>query len=121
MTVLVRFIIIGVSAALIFVGTAFSLRSWMAAPPYIASSAAFVTSFAYAYPMQRSWTFSGRHGHREALPRYFAAQVSCLVISALLSQALVVIWAAQPFAMAALTAVIVSAISFVLTRFWVFS
>ena len=117
----IRFVITGGSAALIFVATAFALRSWIEAPPYIASSAAFLVSFAYAYPMQRGWTFGSRHGHRTALPRYFAAQMACLALSALLSHALVVVWGAQPFVMADLTAGIVSVVRFVLPRFWVFA
>ena len=117
----IRFVVTGGSAALIFVATAFFLRSWTAAPPYVASGAAFLVSFAYAYPMQRSWTFGSRHEHRGTFPRYLAAQVFCLALSALLSQALVATWGAQPFVMASLTAGVVSIVSFVLTRFWVFA
>ena len=121
MVVLIRFVITGGAAALIFAATAFALRSWFEAPPFLASGTAFLAGFVFAYPLQRQWTFGGRHGHRKALPRYFAAQIICLALSALISQALVVVGGAQPAVMAVGTVGAVGLVSLILTRFWVFA
>lgn len=116
-----RLVVTGVTAALLFMACAFALRAGAGLPPFAASAAAYLVAFAFAYTTQRRWTFRGRHSHGHALPRYLAAQIFCLLLSAALSQALATFWGASPLVMAATTSIAVSAVSFALSRFWVFA
>ena len=118
---LTRFLVAGTTAALIFAACTYTLRAWAGLPPFAASGAAYLAAFAFAYTTQRRWTFGGRHSHSRALPRYLAAQLFCLALSAALSQLLGARWGASPLVMASTTTVAVSAVSFALSRFWVFA
>lgn len=116
-----RLVATGGAAALIFAACAFALRAWAGLPPFAASGAAYAIAFSFAYTTQRRWTFGGRHSHGRAFPRYLAAQIFCLLLSAALSQATSAVWGASPLVMSCTTTVAVSAVSFVLSRFWVFA
>ncbi len=116
-----RLVATGAAAALIFASLSYALRAWAGLPPFAASGAAYLAAFAFAYTTQRRWTFGGRHSHGRAFPRYLAAQLFCLALSAALSQLLGARWGASPLVMASTTTVAVSAVSFVLSRCWVFA
>ena len=118
---LTRFLVAGTTAALIFAACTYTLRAWVGLQPFAASTVAYLVAFAFAYSTQRRWTFGGQHSHGHALPRYLAAQVFCLLLSAGLSQATEAFWGASPLVMVGTTTVAVSAISFALSRFWVFA
>ena len=118
---LARLVVTGGAAALLFAACAYALRVLAGLPPFGASATAYIIAFAFAYTTQRRWTFRGRHDHGHAFPRYLAAQLFCLVLSAALSQAMTEIWGASPLAMACVTSGAVSGISFVLSRYWVFA
>ncbi len=118
---LVRLVTTGVAAALIFASCAYALRAWAGLQPFAASGVGYLVAFAFAYTTQRRWTFGGRHSHGRAFPRYLAAQVFCLALSAALSQLVGARWGASPLVMASTTTVVVSAVSFALSRFWVFA
>lgn len=116
---LFRFLVVGAGAAcLLFV------LSWglVAAgfPPFPASVAAYGVAFAVAYTAQRGWTFGGRHGHGRALPRYFAVQLGCALLSGLVSHIAVTVFGASPLTMSAVTTIVASAASYVLSSRWVF-
>jgi putative flippase GtrA len=116
-----RLVVTGGGAALLFAACAYAFRAWAGLPPFASSAAAYIIAFAVAYTTQRRWTFRGRHSHGHAFPRYLAAQLFCLVLSAALSQAMGAIWEASPLVMACVTSVAVSGVSFVLSRCWVFA
>lgn len=118
---LARLVATGIAAALIFAALAFALRAWAGLQPFAASGAAYLAAFSFSYTTQRRWTFGGRHSHSRAFPRYLAAQVICFALSAALSQLVGGVWGASPLAMASITTVAVSAVSFGLSRFWVFA
>lgn len=118
---LARFVATGGAAALLFAALSYALRARAGLPPYAASGAAYGIAFAFSYTAQRRWTFGGRHSHGRAFPRYLAAQAGCFALSAALSQVLSAGLGATPLAMAAVTAVVVSAASFALSRYWVFA
>lgn len=118
---LARLAATGATAALMFAVCTYALRAWVGLQPFMASTVAYLAAFAFAYTTQRRWTFGGRHSHNRTFPRYLAAQVLCLLLSAALSQILGMTWGASPLAMASITTVAISAISFGLSRFWVFA
>ncbi|WP_237478098.1 GtrA family protein [Lichenibacterium dinghuense] len=116
-----RLVVTGGTAALLFTACAVALRAGAGLPPFAASALAYLVAFAFAYTTQRRWTFGGRHSHGHAFPRYLAAQAACLLLSAALAQVLGAVWGASPLVMACATSVAVSAVSFALSRFWVFA
>jgi putative flippase GtrA len=115
----VRFVVVGVGAALLFFVLAFLLVS-AGLPPFVGSALAYAVAFVVAYSAQRGWTFGGRHDHSHALPRYFAVQLGCATFSGVVSHVAVYWLGMSPFAMSAVTTVLASAASFVLSSLWVF-
>lgn len=116
---LARFVTVGTLAA----GMLFAL-TWLLVstglPPFAGSITAYVLTFLCAYTAQRGWTFGGGHGHAQALPRYFALQAGCAVFSGTVSHVAVTRYGLSPVAMAAVTTVLTSAASYVLSLVWVF-
>jgi putative flippase GtrA len=118
-TRLFRFVVVGVGAAcLLFVLTLAMTSAGL--PPFPSSVLAYAVAFAVAYSAQRGWTFGARHGHSHALPRYFALQAGCAVFSGIVSHVAVTQLGMSPLAMSAMTTVLASAASYVLSLIWVF-
>ena len=115
-----RFVVVGVSAALLFAGLNYLLaRSGMA--PALAGPLAYLVAFAFAYLTQRRWTFSGEQSHAVAFPRYLALQLGCAALSGAVSHGAVAWFGASPLAMAIAATLITSAVSFVVSSRWVFA
>jgi putative flippase GtrA len=115
-----RFVIVGSSAALLLMAL-----SWIfvaaGMPPFPGSALAYLIAFAFAYTLQRNWTFGARHSHRQAFGRYLTAQLASAVFSGLVAHA-TLRWLGLPVgAMSVATAVLGSAASYVLSTRWVFS
>jgi putative flippase GtrA len=118
-TRLFRFLMVGVGAA----GLLFLLNFLLVSaglPPFAASMLAYAVAFAVAYSAQRGWTFDGQHEHAHTLPRYFLLQAGCAVFSGLVSHVSATRFGMSPLAMSALTTIMTSAASFVLSSLWVF-
>lgn len=118
-TRLFRFVVVGVGAALLFFVLAFLLVS-AGLPPFPGSALAWAAAFVVAYTAQRGWTFGGRHDHGHAFPRYFAVQLGCAAFSGIVAHVAVHRFGMSPLAMSAVTTVLASAASFVLSSLWVF-
>lgn len=116
---LVRFLIVGAGAALLLFALLY-VFAWLGMAPFAGSVLAYAIAFAVAYTAQRGWTFGARHDHGHALPRYFAVQAGCAVISGISSHLAVTKLGAPPLVMSAITTVVASAASFVLSSTWVF-
>jgi putative flippase GtrA len=116
---LARFITVGTLAAGMLLALTWLLVS-AGLPPFAGSITAYVLTFLCAYTAQRGWTFGGAHGHARALPRYFALQAGCAVFSGTVSHVAVTRYGLSPLPMAALTTVLTSAASYVLSLVWVF-
>ena len=116
---LLRFLLVGGGAALLLWVLGFLLLS-AGVQPFIAGCAAYAVSFCVAYLLQRGYTFAGRHAHREALPRYVAAQ-ACAGLVAGVATALAQerLGLGHELSSAAGT-IAASATSLLLTAFWVF-
>lgn len=116
---LLKFIISGASTAVLFLVICFAL-SKAGLSPFLASIVAYGIAFAVGYRLQRGWTFDARHGHASALPRYFALQAGCALLSGLVSQQGVLWLHLSPLPMATLTALVTGSTSFAVSRYWVF-
>jgi putative flippase GtrA len=116
---MLRFVCIGVGVALFFMFLTYALVSG-GAPPFWASVSAYVICFVVAYLLQRFWTFEARHPHREALPKYFALQVVCAVLSGLVAQLTIDHFGATHLAPAGLAALTAGVLSYIGATLFVF-
>jgi putative flippase GtrA len=115
---LVRFVIVGGSAAALLFGLILAFTSLGLAPLW-AGPIGYAISFSYAYSLQRGWTFRGRHPHRRALPRYFIAQAACALLSGVVAQAAATFNVSHT-ASSLIAAIAASVLSYCLSLFWVF-
>ena len=118
-TRLFRFLTVGVGAALLLFALSWLLVS-LGLSPFVGSLIAYAIAFAFAYSAQRGWTFGGQHDHARAMPRYFALQVGCALFSGLVSHVAVAHFGMSFLAMSALTTVVTSTVSYILSSLWVF-
>ena len=116
---LAKFIVSGGSAATVFLVLSYTFAR-LGAPPFLASVAAYALAFGIGYGLQRGWTFGARHSHGHAFPRYLAAQVGFGLFSGLVSHVAVSEFGVSALQMAVATTLIVGALSFVVSRWWVF-
>jgi putative flippase GtrA len=115
-----RFLVTGTSAAGFFFVLSASLVG-AGLPPFGGTLLAYAVTVGLTYTAQQAWTFRGRARHLEAFPRYLAVQVGCGLLSALLARTLVGLFGLPPLPMAAITTVASSAVSYLLSRYWVFA
>jgi len=118
-TRLFRFVVVGAGAAGLFFVLSWLLVS-LGLSPFVGSALAYATAFVFAYRAQRGWTFGEEHDHATAFPRYLTLQAGCAAFSGLVSQVAVTHFGLSPVAMSALTTVATSAVSYVVSRLWVF-
>ncbi|MBZ9806958.1 GtrA family protein [Mesorhizobium sp. BR1-1-9] len=116
---LIRFVVVGIGAALLFFIMSWALLS-AGLPPFAGSVIAYVLAFVVAYSAQRGWTFEGQHHHGHALPRYLVAQLACAVFAGLCAHVAVSMFSAPPIVMSAVATLAAGAASYVLSSVWVF-
>ena len=116
---LAKFIVSGGSAATALLIFSYTFAK-LGAPPFLASVGAYALAFAIGYSLQRGWTFGARHSHGDAFPRYLAAQAGFGLSSGLVSHVAVYDFGVSALQMAVATTLIVGALSFVVSRWWVF-
>ena len=119
LTQMLRFVCVGVSVAVFFMFLTYALVSG-GAPPFWASVLAYVICFVVAYLLQRFWTFEAKHPHREALPKYFALQVACAVLSGLVPQVAIDHFGATHLMAAGLAALTACVLSYLGSTLFVF-
>jgi putative flippase GtrA len=114
-----RFVAAGLGAALLLFVLTWSLAA-AGLPPFAAGTIAYAVAFAAAYLVQRGWSFGGHHAHGHALPRYLIAQAKAAFTSGVTAHfaTTTLIWGHEASALLATTAA--SAVSFLLSLFWVF-
>ena len=116
---LVRFVIVGVGAALLLFMLSWALVS-AGLPPFVGSVIAYMLAFVVAYSAQRGWTFEGRHDHAHAFPRYLVTQLVCAVFAGLSAHVAVSVFSASPLVMSAIITLAAGAASYALSSAWVF-
>lgn len=116
-----RFAIVGMAATAVHIAMALCLNGLAAIPPLRANVLAFLMAWVISYLGNRGWTFAATTRHGVAMPRFLAVSLAGFAVN----QALVFIitdLAGQPLWMAMIpVAVIVPAVSFLLSRLWVFA
>jgi putative flippase GtrA len=119
LTQMLRFLCVGVGVAVFFMFLTYALVS-RGARPFWASVSAYVVCFVIAYLLQRFWTFEAKHPHREALPKYFALQAACAVLSGLVPQVAIDRFGATRLVAAGLAALTAGVLSYVGSTLFVF-
>lgn len=115
----VRFLLAGGGAAALFYLLTFvALR--LGAPAFAGTLTAYGVTVVTSYTIQQRWTFRRRRGHGHAFPRYMAAQVGSALISATLAHSAATLGLAAA-ALALVPTLAGSAVSYVLSRYWVFA
>lgn len=115
----VRFVITGSGAAFLFYVLTYAFIRW-GAPPFGGTLAAYAIAFVTSYTIQHAWTFQGRQAHSTSFPRYLAAQVAAALVAS--TTARVCGGFDAPVALTALASTLAgSALSYVLSRYWVFA
>jgi putative flippase GtrA len=115
----VRFVITGSAAALLFYLLTFAVVA-VGVPPFAGTLLAYVTVLVGTYTVQHAWTFRGRQAHRRSFPRYLVAQAAAAMVASTVAH--VCGLAGLPAAvLAACSTVSGSAVSFVMSKFWVFA
>jgi len=116
---LLRFVVVGLGAALLLFALTYAFLS-LGIAPAAASLAAYAIAFVAAYSAQRRWTFGGRHPHGHALPRYFAVQLGCALLSSLSAHVAALGFGLPPLVVSAIATLVASAASYLLALLWVF-
>ena len=116
----VRFVIAGGGAAVLFYTATFSLLR-LDVPPFPAVLSAYVVAIVVSYTVQHRWTFGGEHAHARSFPRYVAAQAASALLTSLVARALGGGFDLPPAILSGCTTLFGSALSYVLSRFWVFA
>lgn len=115
----IRFVIVGGTGAGLLFGLSY-LFLRLGLPSILSGIVAYAAAFVTAYLLQRNWTFQGGAPHRRALPRYFAVQALCAVLSGVAIHVLADTLN-YPSGVAAFVATgFVGIVSFVLSSRWVF-
>ena len=115
----VRFLITGSSAACLFYAGTFALIQ-LGAAPFESTLAAYGLAFVVSYSVQHSWTFRGRQAHARSFPRYLAAQLCAAGVAALTARS-VAHAGAIPAVTALASTLSGSALSYMLSKGWVFA
>jgi putative flippase GtrA len=116
----VRFLAVGIGAALLFFALTYALVS-LGMPPFAGTVVAYAAAFVTAYWAQRNWTFGGGHAHGRALPRYFVLQAGCALGSGVLAHVASEKFQMLPLTMSTLTTVAAGVVSYFLSSLWVFA
>lgn len=115
----VRFVLTGGGVALLFYVLTFGFIR-MGVTPFPATLTAYAIGFATSYTIQHAWTFRGRQAHGRAFPRYLAAQLVAALVASAVARSCG--RAGLPTALVALAPTLTgSALSYLLSRYWVFS
>lgn len=116
---LLRFATVGCAAALLLFLSTWAFSA-LGARAFVAGIGGYALAFIFAYTLQHGWTFERRSSHRNALPRYLAVQLGCGTLAGITAQT-TASFGLPPMAVSALTTLIASAASFILSMSWVFS
>ena len=115
-----RFAAVGALATAIHAAVFAALVEATRIDPVAATVVAFTVAFAAGFALNRRWTFGSRASPVGQLPRYLAAQLAGLGLSAAIMYAAVHVQRWSPYAGLALSIALVPPVTFALSRWWVF-
>ena len=116
----VRFAVVGAIATAIHAAVFAALIETTRIDPVAATVVAFATAFAAGFVLNRRWTFGSSASPAAQLPRYLAAQLAGLALSAAIMHVAVHLQRWSPYAGLALSIALVPPVTFALSRWWVF-
>ena len=116
---LIRFVVVGASAALLQFGLTLALIR-LDVRPAVAACLAFLAALFCAYSGQRRWTFASSRRHAVLLPRYAGAQAVVMGVTALAAELMSTFTMASPFQISAVATLLAGLLSYVLSSVWVF-
>ena len=116
----VRFAVVGAIATAIHAAVFAALIETTRIDPVAATVVAFLVAFAAGFVLNRRWTFGSRADPAAQLPRYLAAQLTGLALSAAIMHVAVHLQRWSPYAGLALSILLVPPVTFALSRWWVF-
>ncbi len=116
----VRFAVVGAIATAIHAAVFALLIEATRVDPVAATVVAFAVAFVAGFALNRRWTFGSRAHPVAQLPRYLAAQLAGLALSASIMYVSVHVQRWSPYAGLALSIVLVPPLTFALSRWWVF-
>ncbi|MCC6380589.1 MAG: GtrA family protein [Burkholderiales bacterium] len=116
----VRFAVVGAAATAIHAAVFALIVETTRIDPVVATGAAFSVAFVAGFVLNRRWTFASRASPVGQLPRYLAAQLAGLALSAAIMYAAVHLQRWSPYAGLALSIALVPPVTFALSRWWVF-
>ncbi len=116
-----RFGIIGTLAAFVHLGCVFILAEAFTIQPLAANPIGFLVAFILSYFGHARWTFSDSNGvQTKSLGRFFLTAISAWALSQFLYALLLKEGSLHYLTSLFFVLVIVAAVTFVLSRFWVF-
>ena len=115
-----RFALVGATATAVHAAVFALLVETTPIDPVAATVVAFVVAFACGFVLNRRWTFDSRADPMAQLPRYLAAQLAGLGLSAAIMAYAVHARDWSPYVGLALSIVMVPPVTYPLARWWVF-
>lgn len=115
-----RFALVGATATAVHAAVFALLVETTPIDPVAATVVAFVVAFACGFVLNRRWTFDSRTDPLAQLPRYLAAQLVGLGLSATIMAYAVHARDWSPYVGLALSIVMVPPVTYALARWWVF-
>ncbi len=117
---LVRFGLVGGGATATHFLVALGLAELAGLPLHVANCMGFATAFGVSVLGHHYWTFQSSHSLWRTLPRFGAVAVTGFVASNVFLTATIVLGLGNDTVKIAIAALIVPALSYVLSRFWAF-
>lgn len=115
-----RFVIVGVTTAILYFILFYGMRSLLGWLPLLASAIAYLAGFVFAYLCHNYWTFRSQVSVRHSLPRYSLLQIVCLCLTAGLTQALYFAFEFEEWIVSAISTALAAGMSYVVSTLWVF-
>lgn len=114
------FLLVGGTAALIYLILATFLAESLNMEAWLASAISWTICIIPAYQGQKLLTFKSELDHKVAFPRYFISQIIGILLSSLLSFMLSRLTSLNALAIFSIVIFVVTTSSYFFQRFWVF-
>lgn len=115
-----RFAVVGVAATAVHAAVFALVVETTRVDPVAATAVAFAVAFVCGFVLNRRWTFGSRADPLAQLPRYLAAQLVGLALSAAIMAFAVHGRHWSPYVGLALSIALVPPVTYALARWWVF-
>lgn len=115
------FILVGGSAALLYLILATLLFEFLNLPEWLASAIAWTLCIIPAYYGQKTLTFNSQSDHRTSFPRYLISQIIAIILSAILSFILSHLTTTHHIVIFITVVLLVTSTSYIFQHFWVFN